>query len=123
MAAASLRSICHCHQVCFIFFPSSSSLFAVYGVELTTIVKMHATKIPVVVKTCSEEIERRGEHLCIVVCVCVCVGVCGVCVCVCWCVLVCVCVGVCVVGVCVLVCVCVCKIVDKYFPQQGHLCC
>ncbi len=32
-----------------------------YGVELTTLVKMHSTKVPVVVKECIEEIERRGE--------------------------------------------------------------
>ncbi|KAL5473980.1 hypothetical protein EMCRGX_G028550 [Ephydatia muelleri] len=40
--------------------PSRLLVKKVYGVELTTIVKMHATKIPVVLKTCIEEVERRG---------------------------------------------------------------
>jgi hypothetical protein len=34
----------------------------VYGVELTTLVKMHGTKVPVVVKDSIEELERRGEN-------------------------------------------------------------
>ena len=34
----------------------------VYGVELTTLVKLHGTKVPVVVKDCIEEIESRGEE-------------------------------------------------------------
>ena len=33
-----------------------------YGVELTTLVKLHGTKVPVVVKDCIEEIESRGEE-------------------------------------------------------------
>ena len=33
----------------------------VYGVELTTLVKMHGTKVPVIVKDSIEEVERRGE--------------------------------------------------------------
>ena len=33
----------------------------VYGVELTTLVKMQCTKIPVVMKSCIEEIEERGK--------------------------------------------------------------
>ena len=34
----------------------------VYGVELTTLVKLHGTKVPVVVKDCIEEIETRGKE-------------------------------------------------------------
>ena len=38
-----------------------SHTHTVYGVELTTLVKLHGTKVPVVVKDCIEEIETRGE--------------------------------------------------------------
>ncbi len=34
----------------------------VFGVELTTLVKMQSTKVPVVIKDCIEEIEKRGER-------------------------------------------------------------
>ena len=33
---------------------------AVYGVELTTLVKMEGTKIPGVIKDCIQEVENRG---------------------------------------------------------------
>jgi hypothetical protein len=33
----------------------------VYSVELTTLVKMHSTKVPVVVSNCIEEVEKRGR--------------------------------------------------------------
>ena len=33
----------------------------VYGVDLTTIVKMCSTKVPIVVKDCIEELEKRGQ--------------------------------------------------------------
>ena len=33
----------------------------VFGVELTTLVKMQSTKVPVVIKDCIEEIEKRGK--------------------------------------------------------------
>jgi len=32
----------------------------VFGVELTTLVKMQNTKVPIVIKDCIQEIERRG---------------------------------------------------------------
>ena len=41
---------------------SHSHSHTVYGVELTTLVKLHGTKVPVVVKDCIEEIETRGEE-------------------------------------------------------------
>ncbi len=34
----------------------------VFGVELTTLVKMQSTKVPVVIKDCIEEIEKRGKN-------------------------------------------------------------
>ena len=33
----------------------------VFCVELTTLVKMHGTKVPVVVSSCIEEMEKRGR--------------------------------------------------------------
>lgn len=33
-----------------------------YGVDLTTLVKMHSTKIPIVVRDCIEELEKRGMY-------------------------------------------------------------
>ena len=35
----------------------------VYCVELTALVKMHGTKVPVVVSNCIEELERRGGDI------------------------------------------------------------
>ena len=35
----------------------------VFCVELTTLVKMHGTKVPVVVSSCIEEVEKRGRLL------------------------------------------------------------
>jgi len=40
--------------------PSRQLVKRVYSVELTTLVKMHGTKVPVVVKDCIEDIEKRG---------------------------------------------------------------
>lgn len=41
----------------------------VYSVELTTLVKMHGTKVPVVVKDCIEDIEKRGKRIeCLFLC-------------------------------------------------------
>ena len=37
------------------------SFSAVFGVELTTFVKMEGTKVPSVIKDCIEEIEKRGK--------------------------------------------------------------
>ena len=31
--------------------------------ELTTLVKMHGTKVPVVISSCIEEVEKRGRLL------------------------------------------------------------
>jgi hypothetical protein len=42
--------------------PSKQLVKRVYGVDLTTLVKMCSTKIPIVVKECIEEIERRGDY-------------------------------------------------------------
>lgn len=41
--------------------PSRLMVKRVFGVELTTLVKMHGTKVPVVVSSCIEEVEKRGE--------------------------------------------------------------
>jgi hypothetical protein len=43
--------------------PSRLLVKRVFGVELTTLVKMHGTKVPVVVSSCIEEIEKRGLSL------------------------------------------------------------
>ena len=40
----------------------SPSLIIVYGVDLTTLLKVYSTKIPIVVKHCIEELERRGKE-------------------------------------------------------------
>ena len=40
--------------------PSQQLVKRVYSVELTTLVKMHGTKVPVVVSNCIEEVEKRG---------------------------------------------------------------
>ena len=41
--------------------PPHTHTHTVFGVELTTLVKMQSTKVPVVIKDCIEEIEKRGE--------------------------------------------------------------
>jgi hypothetical protein len=42
--------------------PSRLLVKRVYCVELTTLVKMHGTKVPVVVSSCIEEVEKRGTE-------------------------------------------------------------
>ena len=42
--------------------PSRLLVKRVYCVELTTLVKMHGTKVPVVVSSCIEEVEKRGTQ-------------------------------------------------------------
>ena len=41
--------------------PSRLLVKRVYGVELTTLVKMDGTKVPVVISSCIEEVEKRGR--------------------------------------------------------------
>ena len=41
--------------------PSRLLVKRVYGVELTTLVKMDRTKVPVVISSCIEEVEKRGR--------------------------------------------------------------
>lgn len=43
--------------------PTRQRVKRVYGVDLTTVVKMYGTKIPLIVKECIEEIEKRGVDL------------------------------------------------------------
>ena len=43
--------------------PSRLLVKRVFSVELTTLVKMHGTKVPVVVSSCIEEVEKRGRQL------------------------------------------------------------
>lgn len=46
----------------------------VYSCDLTTLVKAHNTKRPMVVDMCIQELEARGEREIRIVCVCVCVS-------------------------------------------------
>ena len=48
---------CVCVCVCV----SIEIVVAVYGVELTTLVKMEGHKVPAVIRDCIEEVESRGE--------------------------------------------------------------
>jgi len=48
------------------YLPYDQLSLAVYGVELTTLVKMEGHKVPSVIKDCIEEVENRGQ---LVVCV------------------------------------------------------
>ena len=42
----------YCHRLFFIL---------AYGVDLTTLLKTHGTKVPFVIKECVDELERRGK--------------------------------------------------------------